>query len=175
MSTLTATRFWIVVFVVGLVVSGVTAFPLEAELRVLSGMLHAGPAPELLPGLVEWIDRVHTALVTTGGDYPFLSYGTDWLGFAHLVIAVAFIGPHLDPVRNIWVLRFGMIACAMVIPFALIAGAVRGIPVGWQLIDISFGVLGVIPAYLAYRLARRMEIEGMRDADEQATRLARSL
>ena len=162
MGTLAAARFWMVVFVVGLVISGVTAFPLEAELRSLSGMLHASPAPELLPGLVEWIDRVHHALVTTGAEYPFLSYGTDWLGFAHLVIAVAFIGPLLDPVRNIWVLRFGMIACVMVIPFALIAGAVRGIPLGWQLIDMSFGVVGIIPAYLAYRLTRPMEAEQTR-------------
>jgi hypothetical protein len=31
------------------------------------------------------------------------------------------------------VLRFGMIACVMVIPFAVIASTVRGIPCGWQL------------------------------------------
>ncbi len=156
MSTIAAARTWIVIFMVGLVVSGVTAFPLAWELSLASHTLHASPAPDFAPGFVEWVDRVHRALEDTA-RYPFLSYGTDWLAFAHLVIAVAFIGPLVDPVRNIWVLRFGMIACAGIVPLALIAGAVRGIPLGWQLIDISFGVLGVIPLVFAHRLTLRME------------------
>ncbi len=152
-------RAWIVVFIAGLVVSGVTAFPLEAEVRLVSGVLHASGAPQFAPGLVEWIDRVRDALVQTGASHPFLAYGTDWLAFAHLVIAVAFIGPLLDPVRNIWVIRFGMIACAGVIPLALIAGSIRGIPFGWQLIDISFGVFGIIPLLIVHLLTRRLESE----------------
>jgi hypothetical protein len=32
--------------------------------------------------------------------YPFLAYGTDWLAFVHLVIAVAFVGPFFDPVPD---------------------------------------------------------------------------
>jgi hypothetical protein len=70
------------------------------------------------------------------GDDPFIACGTDWLAFAHLVIAIAFWGPVRDPVRNIWVVQFGMTAC-----LAVVAGPVRGIPWWWwQLIDISFGV-----------------------------------
>jgi hypothetical protein len=157
MSTLTAVRVWLIVFIVGLVVSGVTAFPLQAELHWLSQTLHASPATDLLPGVVEWVDRVDAALTDTGARYVFLAYGTDWLAFAHLVIAVAFIGPLMDPVRNIWVIRFGMIACAAIVPLALIAGTVRGIPIGWQLIDMSFGVLGVIPLLFAHRLTLRLE------------------
>jgi len=157
MRTITAIRWWLAVFLLGLVLSGVTAFPLEAELRWASQVLHSTPAPEVLPGLVGWVDRVRDALMETGGRYPFLSYGTDWLAFAHLVIAVAFIGPLVDPVRNIWVIRFGMIACAGVVPLALIAGSIRGIPLGWQLIDMSFGVLGVIPLLFAHRLTLRLE------------------
>ena len=74
-----------------------------------------------------------------------MAYGTDWLAFAHLVIAVAFIGPLLDPVRNRWVITFGMIACVMVLPLALICGPIRGIPLYWQLIECSLGVFGIIP------------------------------
>jgi hypothetical protein len=33
--------------------------------------------------------------------HPWLAYGTDWLAFAHIVIAVFFIGPFVDPVQNI--------------------------------------------------------------------------
>lgn len=157
MRTITAIRLWLTIFIVGLVVSGVTAFPLEWEVRLASELLHASPASQLAPALIEWIDRVRDALTENGGRYPFLAYGTDWLAFAHLVIAVAFIGPLIDPVRNIWVIRFGMIACAGVIPLALIAGAARGIPFGWQLIDMSFGLFGVIPLLFAHRLTLRLE------------------
>ena len=78
----------------------------------------------------------------------FMAYGTDWLAFAHVIIAVAFIGPWRDPVRNRWVVTFGLIACAAVIPMALVFGPLRGIPVYWLLIDCSFGVIGFIPLWL---------------------------
>lgn len=151
MSTLQRVRCWLVVFVVGLVLSGVTAFPLRWETGVAVRVLHAvswAPQP-----LVDWLDRVHAALV----DAPaFLAYGTDWLAFAHLVIAVAFWGPLRDPVRNVWVVQFGMIACVGIVPLALIAGAARGIPWWWQLIDMSFGVFGIIPLLFAHRAIREL-------------------
>ena len=78
-------------------------------------------------------------------DRCYNAYGTDWLAFAHLVIAVAFVGPLRDPVKNVWVVEWGMIACLSVIPLALICGPIRGIPFCWQIIDCSFGVVGVIP------------------------------
>ena len=109
-------------------------------------------------GLTAWIVTVGDALTTTEGRFPFLFYGYDWLAFAHLVIAVLFIGPIKDPVRNIWVIQWGMIAYAMVVPLALICGQIRGIPFGWQLIDCSFGVVGVIPLYLCYRWTRDIEV-----------------
>lgn len=75
-----------------------------------------------------WVERVNEGITATNARYPFLAYGRDWLAFAHLVIAMAFIGPYLDPVRNKWVITFGLIACGGVIPLALIAGPIRGIP-----------------------------------------------
>jgi hypothetical protein len=97
---------------------------------------------------------------TRTGAIRFLAYGTDWLAFAHLVIAVAFIGPLRDPVRNKWVLTFGVIACAGVVPLALIAGCVRGIPFYWRLIDCSFGVFGVVPLLICLSYVRRLERMG---------------
>src|SRR5262245_28656351 len=146
-------RWLLVVFVIGLVLSGVTAFPLQIEIRLLSSFLGIDPAasPEIYLGLRQWIARVALALREVNAKYPFLAYGTDWLAFAHLVIAVAFIGPLRDPVRNLWVVTFGLIACVGVIPLALVAGAARDIPVYWRLIDCSFGVLGAIPLWLARR------------------------
>jgi len=146
MSSLQRIRFWLGVFIVGLVLSGVTAFPLTWELGLLVRWFGQGEG-----ALASWLHTVHTGLVETDQKYPFLAYGTDWLAFAHLVIAVAFIGPWRDPVRNIWVIEFGLIACALVLPLALIAGPLRGIPFGWRLVDCAFGVLGAIPLWLIRR------------------------
>ena len=152
-------RVWLAFFVVCLVLSGATAFPLVTELRLLDDLLTppASPLPEHMPALVEWIERVREGLDATDEKYPFVFYGTDWLAFAHLVIAVAFYGPYRDPVRNIWVVEFGMIACAGIIPLALICGPIRGIPLWWSVIDMSFGVFGVIPLYLVRRKIKQLE------------------
>jgi len=160
MSTLAWIRVWLVAVILGLVVSGVTAFPLEAELGAASAALHGGwlPFPELWGWATPWVDRVHDALVASYASYPFLAYGTDWLAFAHLMIAVAFLGPLRDPARNVWVIRWGLVMCAVVVPLALVAGAVRGIPWGWQLIDLSFAVIAAVPLTAALLLTRRLGV-----------------
>ena len=152
-------RFWLVLFIVGLVLSGLTAFPLRTELSFAVHTMRAGPlrAAAETSGLLPWLERVSHALAATDTSYPFLAYGTDWLAFAHLVIAIAFIGPLLDPVRNKWVVTFGLIACAGVIPLAMIAGQVRGIPLGWRMIDCSFGVIGAIPLLICRRSIAALE------------------
>jgi hypothetical protein len=144
-------RFWLVIFIAGLFLSGITAFPIETQLRLLMDYR------DCFPGfLSDWLQRVTDAVISTNRNYPFLSYGTDWLAFAHIVIAIAFIGPLRDPLKNIWVVQFGMISCAMVIPLALIAGYIREIPLFWRIIDCSFGVIGIVPLVLAYRGIRKM-------------------
>lgn len=155
--TLLWIRICIGLLIFGLFISGVTAFPLREELALGSDLLHATPASTWFPDAVAWVDRVSHALTDVGARYPFIAYGTDWLAYAHLVLAVLFLGPLVNPVRNIWVIQFGVIACAGIIPLALIAGSIRGIPLGWQLIDMSFGVIGVIPLAIAWRLTRRLE------------------
>ncbi|HVF84712.1 MAG TPA: hypothetical protein VM821_01920 [Abditibacteriaceae bacterium] len=146
-------------FIVGLVLSGLTAFPLTWELQILARMLGipAGANPQDFSGLSWWIATVRNALLDTDAKYPFLAYGTDWLAFAHLVIASAFIGPLKDPVRNIWVLEWAMIACIGVLPLALICGPLRGIPFGWQLIDCSFGVVGIVPLWICRSWTKQLE------------------
>ncbi|MFK0257211.1 hypothetical protein [Streptomyces sp. NPDC090445] len=139
-------RAWLILFIVCLVLSGLTAFPLVTELRWANSLVsHA------------WLARVGEGLDHADAQYPFLLYGNDWLAFAHLVIAVFFYGVLRDPVRNIWIIEAGMIACAGVIPLALICGPIRDIPFGWSLIDMSFGVFGVIPLIALRRLVKRLE------------------
>jgi hypothetical protein len=136
-------RRWIVVFIVALALSGLTAF--EGWPGHNSGELY------------NWVRKVYTALRDMNSRYPFLACGYDWLAFAHLVIALVFIGPLRDPVRNKWIIEFGMMACVLVFPLAFIAGAVRGIPVYWRLIDCSFGVIGLIPLSICYNKLRLLE------------------
>lgn len=139
-------------FIFGLVLSGVTAFPLQLELNWLASV--RGDATS---GFDRWIHTVRDGLNDSYAHYPWLGYGTDWLAFAHLVIAIFFIGAWVDPVRNIWIVYGGLIACALVIPLALICGPIRGIPLGWRMIDCSFGVIGAIPLLYALRLTKDIE------------------
>jgi hypothetical protein len=148
-------RLWLSLFIIGLILSGLTAFPLEQETDWLAYFLETHPIfPE---SITVWVARVHAALLDTNLHYPFLAYGTDWLAFAHLVLAMAFLGPLRDPVRNKWVLQFGVIACIAVIPLALIAGPIRGIPPLWRAIDCSFGVFGAIPLLICLHRVKRLE------------------
>ena len=138
-----AVCLWIVI--IGLVLSGATAIPLERELDLL--------APHLDPhtAMGGWLAFARDGLRETYAKYPFVAYGTDWLAFAHFVLALLFIGPLRDPVKNIWVIDFGLIACLLVPPTALIFGHFRGIPLFHRLIDCSFGVGGFVPLWLARR------------------------
>lgn len=144
-------RRWVVFFMIALTLSGATAFPLETELNWLARAWPAGNAIHI------WLARVDGALQDTNAHYPFMAYGYDWLAFAHLVIALAFIGVLRDPVRNKWVIQFGMLACIGVFPLAFVAGAIRGIPMYWRLIDCSFGVVGLIPLGLCYQKIDKLE------------------
>jgi len=157
-------RAWTAVFIAGLVLSGATAIPLETELDWFVGVTGADQAvktanPLDRPDWAVWLVRVRDALVESGARHPFLAYGYDWLAFGHFVIALAFLGAWRDPVRNRWLFDFGLIACALVIPYALVFGGLRGIPLGWRLIDCSFGGFGAVPMWLCRRDALALERE----------------
>ena len=148
-------RLLLIIFIVGLAFSGATAIPLESEIKFLTQIQNQIGISEK-SGVCVWLAKIRNALVETNTKFPFMAYGTDWLAFAHFVIAIAFLGPLRDPVKNIWVIEFGIIACALVVPFALFMGAVRGIPIGWRLIDCSFGILGIIPLWLCHRKIKQI-------------------
>jgi hypothetical protein len=111
-------------------------------------------------GLRFWILTVRFGLEDMYGRYPWIAYGTDWLAFGHIAIALFFVGPWLRPAGSGTVLRAGVAACLLVVPLAFICGAMRGIPVYWRLIDCSFGVFGVVPLLYCLRLLPRIEASG---------------
>jgi len=154
-------RFLTWLLIVGLVLSGATAIPLQWELDTTANILGvADSASEpATTGLAKWIVKVRDAVRDTNAKYPFVAYGFDWLAFGHFVIAIAFVGALRDPVRNIWLFQFGMIACVLIVPYAFVFGGLRGIPIPWRLIDCSFGVFGFIPLWLCQRSAAELAEE----------------
>lgn len=147
------------IFIAGLVLSGVTAFPLLTEIQLLCAWMGL-PGDAIASehtGLSHWLLFVREGLATTYARYPFVAYGTDWLAFGHIVIALFFIAPWREPGRHTSVIRAGMAACVLVVPLALGCGAIRGIPIYWRLIDCTFGVLGLIPLWIALRCAEQLQ------------------
>ena len=122
-------------------ISGITAFPLNAELQWIIKVKFFGEHSFL----EKWLENVAAGVKDTHEKYPFIFYEFDWLAFAHLIIALLFIGVYKHPVRNRWVIEWAIVSCICVFPLAFIAGTNRGIPLQHIFIDCSFGLLGLIP------------------------------
>ncbi len=145
-------RAWVLLFMLGIVLSGITAFPIVTELQWLNDHLNLFPA-----FLIPWIKEVYTGVVQTNAAYPFMAYGTDWLAFAHLIIALLFVGVLRNPVRNKWIIDWAILCCLLVLPQALIAGPIRGIPFFHSLIDCSFGLIGIIPLLIVRKKINQLK------------------
>jgi hypothetical protein len=139
-------------FIIALFLSGATAMPAATELAFVLKTLPKDSS------LSHFFSIIENGVSKTQSEFPFLFYGYDWLAFAHFVLAILFISPLRDPIRNKWVIEFGMIACMLIIPFALIMGYYRGLPFWWRLIDCSFGIIGIIPLYICYAKIQMMEL-----------------
>lgn len=146
-------RNWLKFFILSLFVSGLMAIPVEPELKFL---INHFPFDGSIKG---WLQELLLAIQQTGKDYPYLFYGYDWLAFFHFVMAFLFIGPLKNPVKNKWVIEFSIIACILIIPFALIAGHFRDMPFWWRFMDCSFGFVGLVPLVICLQKIKRLETE----------------
>lgn len=151
--TILIIRRLLLAFIIILFLSGITAIPVEAE---LSFLLKIFSSPTQLH---YWLEKVLSAYKNINNDTPFLLYGYDWLAFAHFILAILFIGPYRNPVKNIWVIEFGLIACVLIFPLAFIAGFLRGIPIGWRLIDCAFGLFGFLPLWICYSKTKQLALK----------------
>jgi len=86
-----------------------------------------------------------------------LLYGLDWLGYAHIIIALAFIGPWRDPIKNIWVIEFGIIVSLLTLPVAFILGYQSEMPILWSLIDYIFGIVSAALLLYIKHLINQLE------------------
>lgn len=140
-------------FMIMLALSGITAFPVYTELTLAKQY-------GLMDGtgfIATWLKQVYDGVKDVQQRWPFLFYGYDWLAFAHLIIAALFYGVYKNPVRNKFIIQWGMFCCVAILPLAFICGPVRGIPLKHILIDCSFGVIGIIPLLICNRYIKQME------------------
>lgn len=129
----------------GLLVNGLAVFWLPWQTRAAVSWLPPGSA------LHAWLVECRDAVADVEQRHPKLFYGLDWLGYAHVILAILFLGAARDPARNEWVIRWGLLACGLVVVHALIFVPIRGLPWWWILVDSSFGVLAAIPLGMALR------------------------
>ena len=156
-------RALLIFFMTGLCLSGLSAIPLEWETGLAVTLIGPGTwMASIWPAMAQWMALVHEGVSATAKTYPFILYGTDWLAFAHLVIAVAFIGPLRDPAKNIWVIEFGMLACLLTFPWILTFVGIRQVPAFWILVDMAFGTIGILPLWLARRYT--LQLTGLQEA-----------
>lgn len=154
-------RIMTAVFIAGLVLSGATAIPVQAQLDLLYRFHILEPDRSYVDGSWQhWMARIHHAVVDLNTHYSFLGYAGDWLAFGHFMIALVFVWAWREPVRYRFLFDYGLLLCACVIPYALVFGQFRGIPWWWRAVDCSFGLFGAIPLLLCRQWARRLADNG---------------
>jgi len=143
----------IIITIAGLLLNGISAVPLISELKILLSKHDALPQ-----FLRDWWVYVNKGVNYTTRYYPFMRYGFDWLAFAHLLIAIAFIGPLKDPIKNEWVVRWGMIASALSVVMAFGWERFRGIPLWWSCIDAAIAIVAFIVLWLCSKWINELKI-----------------
>jgi len=130
-------RTYTALLMAGLVIAGVPAFfiPWGVDLIV-----NHSPLPKWI-NQTAWLNYVLNGVIQIDKSYDFIWYGMDWMAFAHLLFAILFYGLYKDPIRNKWLVSFGLVACVAIAPIALGFGHLRGIPLIWQFLDMAFGVI----------------------------------
>jgi hypothetical protein len=145
-----------ILFIVGLVVSGATAIPVQTQVDWLMDWtgLRGASVDAYAPGSWQaWLLRIDQGVSQMNREHAFLGYAGDWLAYGHFAIAIVFFWAIREPIKYRFLYDFGLVICLLVIPYALVAGYFRGIPLWWRGIDCSFGVLGAIPMLLCRKWA----------------------
>lgn len=146
-------RILTVLLQLGILIAGLTAFWIPQGVDFLVNDVQMGK----LINQQQWLIHVNHGVQAIDHSYPFIWYGTDWMVFAHILFAILFFGLYQDPVRNKWLVKFGFIACALIVPLAAILGYIRGIPMIWQSLDCLFGVIAGGILFIIHRNIQKLE------------------
>jgi len=143
----------IIITIIGLLVNGISSVPLRTELEILLRY------PDRLPQfLLDWWTYVQQGVLETSDKYSFMRYGFDWLAFAHVMIAIAFIGPLRDPIKNQWVVQWGMIVAALGILMAFGWERIRDIPVWWSIVDAGISYMAFVVLWLCNKWIGKLKV-----------------
>ncbi len=142
-----------VILQLGLLIAGLTAFWIPEGVHFLANDTQLGQ----IIHQEQWLQHVNTGVQEINRSYPFIWYGTDWMVFAHILFALLFYGLYANPIRNKWLVQFGFMACALIVPLAAIMGYIRRIPLIWQTLDCLFGVVAAIILYQIHRSIKKLE------------------
>ncbi|MBC7783600.1 MAG: hypothetical protein H7144_07150 [Burkholderiales bacterium] len=96
-------RWLLAIFIGGLVLSGVTAIPIEWQLDQLTtalGLATKTPDQFVAGSWQHWLLRVRDGVKTTNETAQFMGYAGDRLAFGHFGIAIVFLWAWRDPVRH---------------------------------------------------------------------------
>lgn len=151
-------RFYLILFFLGILFGLHTVVFVEIETAFF--VKYLGPdtfMENALPVISAWIETLHTSITESYSAYPVMAYCMDWLSYACVVFALFIIGAIKDPVRNIWIIQVYMMACILATLLPFIVGPLRGIPVFWRFVDGSFGIMGFILLFPAYRLTKELQ------------------
>ena len=162
-----------------LILAGVAAFAPIQETRWLLDVLSRSANFGVGSPSFTWILGLNHALIANSQSAPFLAYSGDCVALAQILFALVFIGPFLHPVRNQWVITFGLICCAGVVLLAFIAGPIRDIPFFWRLVDSALAIFCALPLLLCRHYVLLLEhlerTERRRTRNSRQRRLRRNL
>lgn len=161
-SRLRVVRVLTALFIVGLILSGLTAIPIQTQLDLaarLGGLENVTDPAQTSNAFSHWLVQVRTQITHLNRTAPYILYGNDWLAFGHVGIALVFFWALRRPLKYKFLYDYGLLLCLMVIPWAAVCGALRGIPWWWRCIDSSFGLLGAVPLLVCKRLLSRIEMD----------------
>lgn len=144
-------RVLLVLVAVGLVLVGLTTYPLLWEVSLLSQWFGEASALSGFAEVSRFITHIYEGVSLVHHQYPVILYGLDWLGFAHIAIALAFVGPIKKPLEHYWVVEWGLWVCLLCVPAIFFYGYSRGIPLFWSVIDCMFPLVALVPLSIAYR------------------------
>jgi hypothetical protein len=155
MKSMRRAKWMLGIVALGLLLSGVTVWPAAAELKALEHVVWGEGQPSGEVGA--FVDKAIGGLEQTRENYPFLLYAHDWLAFAHIMLAILFLGALRDPVRNKWIVQCGLIMCLLILVLAGAGIPLRGLPWQWFFVDAAFGVVAGVLLGIAYSDIRAAE------------------
>lgn len=158
--TLRVIRVCLVLFFLGILFGLHTVVFVEVETALFAKFLGRGTwMAQTLPVVSTWIDTLYVSITESYRAYPVMAYCMDWLSYACIVFALFIVGAIRDPVRNVWIIQVYLAGCVLASLLPWVVGPMRGVPVFWRVLDGSFGVMGFMILFVAYRLTRRLERE----------------